>query len=123
MPFIVTTKRPCNCDGDPHIGSISRRAVATLEEARESLTAEVLAAYGDRRDVEFRNCNADARCLPGSGGTTGPLPNGTVIEVEALSPLMLSARAGISGAEAMACLRADNWQPIIDAFNAREQAR
>ena len=76
MPFITTTKRPVDAghpeaprDGWP----ASRRAVATLEEV------------ADRVDEQFADHSMSYRrvvlALPEAGGTVGPLPDGTVIEV------------------------------------------
>jgi hypothetical protein len=71
VPFIVTTTR---LDLKLHGEFVSRRAVATLEEARG------LAALpcGISNPSHFHQ----AVRLPESGGTVGPLPDGTVIEVE-----------------------------------------
>jgi hypothetical protein len=80
MPYIVTTKRPAKVDHDEERAErehVSRRAVATLEEARDfiySLCAET--------DVDDERIADDIDRLPESGGTVGPLPDGTVIEVE-----------------------------------------
>jgi hypothetical protein len=80
MPYIVTTKRPAKVDHDEERAErehVSRRAVATLEEARDfiySLCAET--------DVDDERIADDIDRLPESGGTVGPLPDGTVIEVK-----------------------------------------
>jgi hypothetical protein len=74
MPYVVTTKRPCigpeglRCTvAHP----VCRREVATLDETMDYLCELVLFA-GD----------ADAPLpVDESGGTVGPLPDGTVIEV------------------------------------------
>jgi hypothetical protein len=78
-PYIVTTKRRgymgLGLVRSPRV--VSRRAVATLEEARDfiySLCAET--------DVDDERIADDIDRLPESGGTVGPLPDGTVIEVE-----------------------------------------
>ena len=71
MPYIITTKqqRPVALvTGDsPAYDVISRRAVATLEEI---YSAGILG-----RGV----------VLPESGGTVGPLPDGTLIDVERIA--------------------------------------
>jgi hypothetical protein len=80
MPYVITTKRPCYRDDDCAMYAcscrntgwrVSRRAVATLDETMDYLCELVLFA-GD----------ADAPLpVDESGGTVGPLPDGTVIEV------------------------------------------
>lgn len=81
MPYIVTTM-PAGSAAHPE--RMARRAVATLEEARERAEDTVFDHLGpermpDDRPVEFATY---ARNLPEEGGTIGPLPDGTVIEVE-----------------------------------------
>jgi hypothetical protein len=79
MRYIVTTKRSRR-EGIPvsavDYAVLSRREVATLEEARREAGRACLGSTSlDLRNVE------QARTLPDSGGTVGPLPDGTVIEV------------------------------------------
>lgn len=84
-PYIVTVKEVHRGHSaqEPDL-SVHRRAVATLDEARE----RCFRAWGpfdhpDGRDVNQRVPYLDSvRALPDSGGTIGPLPDGTVIEVE-----------------------------------------
>lgn len=68
--YIVTTKRPRTRQAWPDKPSyaLSRRAVATLEEA-SALVTEVAGEPG-------------FRAMYLAGGSLGPLPDGTVIEVE-----------------------------------------
>jgi hypothetical protein len=79
-PYIVTTRQPAKVDHDEERAErehVSRRAVATLEEARDfiySLCAET--------DVDDERIADDIDRLPESGGSVGPLPDGAVIEVE-----------------------------------------
>lgn len=87
MPYIITTTTPpIPPRGRPDhnmLAGQSRRAVATLEEARQDARNIVedhaqepgwTDGYVAAREV--------ARTLPESGDTVGPLPDGTVIEVE-----------------------------------------
>lgn len=140
-PFVITTKRPCpegheepmqQGDGGGWDGNayhtppceicgdyceivVSRRAVATLEG--ESDIACQRCAY----------CLAGEECrfgyvlakMPASGGTVGPLPDGTVIEVEPIEWTELAsddrrsakwAERGLFGAQ----------NRIITDYNARE---
>jgi hypothetical protein len=73
MPYIVTTKRQQPTGHfERTIDPVSRRAVATLETVLQ---------YGS--DQGWRRAIVRAvASLPESGGTVGPLPDGTVIEVE-----------------------------------------
>jgi hypothetical protein len=85
MPYIVTTKqRVPNWDGvgDAPLMRGFRRAVATLEEARQSCVRALYAANAPQGDVSGPRLWTAAYELPESGGTVGPLPDGTVIEVE-----------------------------------------
>lgn len=153
MPFIVTTKRPghdtfeaysqggtgvlrvCKCgtqsdmaenDGNcPY--AVSRRAVASLKEARELVTHIVLGVnapgtglrsreasrlHPDARQVVWFDLRAAANKIPESGGSVGPLPDGTVIEVEAKDKFYL--------ADVVPHGRYMTKAELIDAFNARE---
>lgn len=94
MPYIITTTDPQHvclsmperCGVEP---IVTRRAVATLDEARDwgadivqdrannfSESAQVQSDYGYLAAV---NAALD---IDESGGTIGPLPDGTVIEVQ-----------------------------------------
>jgi hypothetical protein len=118
MPYIVTTKRPAKVDHDEERAErehVSRRAVATLEEARDfiySLCAET--------DVDDERIADDIDRLPESGGTVGPLPDGTVIEVEQTTREALwdalDARARIL----FVCLEETTDEELLDAYNARQ---
>ena len=124
MPYIITTKQPLPDTTDLMAGleaslqQPKRRAVATLDEARVAL----LQACGSDQEAK-QIVSATAGRARWNGDTVGPLPDGTVIEVERVSPLRLASMYGGSGAEVMAALAADDWAPLIDAFNARERAR
>jgi hypothetical protein len=76
-PYIVTTKReiPETPAGRSRLADHDRRAVAGLDEAREEL---------HRRGLPSRH-------ITRSGGKVGPLPDGTVIEVERVTWDALSA--------------------------------
>jgi hypothetical protein len=111
--------------------SVFRRAVATLEEAREQADDAVFAAHNrerkrpsDELPPPYMAQSIEARDLPESGGAVGPLPDGTVIEVEQLSPLMLAAHIPGDPASIAALLRVGldrkDWSDLIDAFNARQ---
>lgn len=141
-PYIITTRPKCpNCrvgDGEGEClcaDAVSHHAVATLEKASDSVKAAIDAAFppesielmpaGELADPEsptgrFWNLIDDADCLRDTkaGGTIGPLPDGTMIEVECVSPLMLASRTpGFSPEALLACAKARDFQPLIDAFN------
>lgn len=122
MPFIVTTKRPLM---DPPLRSdgfevASRRAVATLEEARDAIRK-----FMEDRFTYGRRYFPDADALIDSGGTVGPLPDGTVIEVKPSTWLQLAIAAGMRAA-GLAAAYAErrpsgiNARRIIVEFDARE---
>ena len=85
-------------------------AVATLEEARALCTQEA-----ERTDAHWYSEDDISE-----SGSVGPLPDATMIEVENLSPLMLASKCGASGELVMSCVRADDFTPLIAAFNTRE---
>jgi hypothetical protein len=115
MPFIVTTNRGCDdaeCSPRCRNRKLSRRAVATLEEARAVVATITEAARPDRADI----LNAIV-ALRESGGTVGPLPDGTVIEVEAVTGGALALRAGFA-IDAYGHCEA-SYAEVIAAYNAR----
>lgn len=128
-PFIVTTKRaPIAANPFASFGSfakdsqvtqprvVSCRAVASLEEAAKV----IYTAAGQQTtpsDWSYDQCLCK---LPDSGGSVGPLPDGTVIEVEAKSwfELMDDVMPHVAAQPTA------DWRPaILAAFNAREAAR
>lgn len=131
-PFIVTTKRPvdavdCGRPEAPRDGwPVSRRAVATLEEARHAAHDVMLGRAGEADPVwpegsNSANWNAVDR-FPESGGTVGPLPDGTVIEVESSTAQTLIDSLDVQTLRDLwirhpACVPLTE---IIAAFNARE---
>ena len=79
MPYVITTSRTIiggyTAPGEREtITDTTRRAVATLEEAREAAREALPAAANLSRHYE-------AEDIPAAGGTIGPLPDGTVIGV------------------------------------------
>lgn len=88
MPYIVTTKGPVRLpfrDQDEMV-IISRRAIATLADARKACLEMVRPAAREAARGPAGSPIGDV-CLSlmrndWSGGTVGPLPDGTLIEVE-----------------------------------------
>lgn len=80
MPFIITTTIP---NGSFH-GEITNCAVATIEEARDRIEPLIRAQWGyfgkslKSPPDHLLNCHE----MPETGGTIGPLPDGTTITVE-----------------------------------------
>jgi hypothetical protein len=107
MPYIVTTKRQCQCDGSTHIGSVSRVATVTLDEA----------AYLYRTNADRTAWDA-IRTMGDCGGKVGPLPDGTVIEVEQVAVGTLAIRAGLG--DMSYSMRLSEY---IDAYNARQEGQ
>lgn len=76
----------CHCVTDV---LVSRRAVATLGEAREGAELIIMDRVYSARDalghvlpaLDFSESLLTARELPESGGSVGPLPDGTLIQV------------------------------------------
>lgn len=112
MPFIVATNRACDdaeCSPRCRNRRVSRRAVATLEEARTA------AQEPCGNDLMAR---LDASLIPESGGTV-TLPDGTVIEVEAQTWDQIGHAADLSNRQIFNKTEAE----ILVAFNARESGQ
>jgi hypothetical protein len=115
-PFIVTTKRRLSCTcwgtvGEDESGmcrachargeSVSRLAVATLEEAKAE-SAALLEGHEYTNDEFFATA-----LIPESGGTVGPLPDGTTIHVEPRQWYQLAEAVG--------------WHPDADAHRGEAE--
>lgn len=102
MPYIITTyPEPTMAPG--FVGT--RRAVATLDEAKGAVIREL----APRIDSAFEwDLGLD-------GGTIGPLPNGTVIEVRRVLHADVMREAGLSRRDTPFMSDAQ----ILDAFNAQ----
>src|SRR5690348_11346383 len=126
MPYVITTRTPYAANEvPPHMRAIpnalgprvTRRAVATLDEARGD-AVEIILNVWDVHGEEgvlgpYEDFLDDARAI-GSAcegcftkATVGPLPDGTVIEVEQVEWSALIAPAG--GV-------ARNRRDLIDAY-------
>lgn len=87
----------------------SRRAVATLDEARQWTHDECALRCAD-------DSAADALTIPESGGTIGPLPDGTVIEVAPHNIVWFEAELEARGIRTAGMSDAE----VIDAYNAAQ---
>lgn len=113
MPYIITTTTyPA---GSPMPNGQTRRAVATPDEAREDV--EQIAAECQIPDHEWRGLVDCINTLPESGGTVGPLPDGTLIEVrfESYGNLWKEVTGSKDGQPV-------DTGEIIDAYNAAREA-
>jgi hypothetical protein len=118
MPYIITTKRP---DERPsRVGHAddqrvtSRRAVATPEEATRVLRDAI------SRATRGLNTGATVRNDDDTPRTVGPLPDGTVIEVEHARWDHLREIALLAGFGPIVRDIGDGGQPIVDAYNAAQ---
>lgn len=89
MPYIVTTRKPYPykaANAVPPDATIdTRTAVATLDDARGHARVSLGGALG-WQVVEHRTAIDE---LPESGGTIGPLPDGSMIEVRPVDGMTL----------------------------------
>ena len=84
MPYIITTKRLMPHDAGARAHNSDdwpRTAVATLDEARHEAWGVVQGRNWMTDVSAYQAVSDEARALPTEGGTVGPLPDGTVIEV------------------------------------------
>lgn len=100
MPYIVTTNQTEECEGGTalFLKPVSRRAVATLDEAKEIVWAAMADVPRYALDMASR-LSVTTHRLTEQGGSIGPLPDGTVIEVEVLAGTRLERekiRLGLS---------------------------
>jgi hypothetical protein len=108
MPYVITTEERY------HGGPQHRRAVATLEEAREWVYRSL-----DRDPLPVAGRLGMAMGLPESGGTLGPLPDGTVIEVEPVTWHDLIADGHFTTVPSPVD-SASNAAEIVAAYNAAQ---
>lgn len=111
MPYIITTSEPFDAEKHVHRPAFSRRAVVTLDEAREATTAIIVDGpnrYGTDAQI------LESYVLPEQGGTIGPLPDGTVIEVGRVEWGDLTEYAVTRDPDALAAT-------LIDAYNTAQK--
>ena len=130
MPYIITTRPDCGCgwgslcDNQTGCGASfhedrsTSHAVATLEEARDAALDIMWPYTYDKHACRFE-ITAEIGHLPESGGTIGPLPDGTVIEVERVSLATLHARIVNGGTPLSEGLLRAPERLTIAAYNAR----
>jgi len=129
MPYVITTSNPTLRAAFDEAGgrgidlaeridaAESRTAVATLDEARQTTLGAVI---GDRDYEDIRHVDVHAaHIMDESGGTIGPLPDGTVIEVRPTSWLDLAASCDTDVDASDGYITDDEQADILAAFNAR----
>jgi hypothetical protein len=132
MPFIVTTKREVDQPlvkisgtATPQPGFFpkyeveSRRAVATLEAAQRSIGTVLLATVDP--GPAYEAARQQVAALTESGGSVGPLPDRTVIEVEPILGGMLALAAGFA-VDAYGHCETPQAE-IIAAYNAKQETK
>lgn len=137
MPYIITTKVPRatarTANGadleaferrtTPDYDVRSHRAVATLDNARLVVRTLVVDSALSRGTTEGYPASARiADPITESGGAVGPLPDGTLIEVEELSWLSLAARIPDCPPVISAHLMLKRFDLVIDAYNVAREA-
>lgn len=112
MPYIITEYRNGPWPHTSHQRDIrSQHAVATLKGVYPATALNISeTCYHPSTRRKFQRRLA---ALPESGGTIGPLPDGTLIEVEQVSSKELRQRAGFGLTP----------KEIVDAFNATHDDR
>jgi hypothetical protein len=112
MPYVITTTRTVmggyTLPGERESAEyVTRHAVATLDEARTA----AIEATGGAFSIAEHEASLDAvAAFTESGGTVGPLPDGTVIRVARLPIDQMQTHFGQSIADA------------CDAYNAAQEA-
>jgi len=101
MPYIITTRKYDDPYApNPALLDISRTAVATLDEARETVASIIDVGEATRGNLPGPSGDAyqlDAVRISADGGTVGPLPDGTVIEVRPIGWDKLATLVPLSG--------------------------
>ena len=123
MPYIITTINPQGAaeqDSDGrsyYVPTSTRTAVATLDEARmvgvKALPAAMTIGGAGPNIAATKALYA----LPQAGGTIGPLPDGTVVEVHQVDNARLAELAGTTSR--LQSGQAKLTSLIVAAFNAR----
>src|SRR4051812_13657710 len=124
MPYLVTTMygEP-RSDRPGHVGGVawervSRLAVATLGKARSAVKRAIMDLAPESGSLKpYLAAQQQADALPESGGTVGPLPDGTTIRVELAATGDLAAAALVANDYHFGEL---TEAEVIAAFNAKQ---
>lgn len=116
MPYLVTM-HPVHAERSMPRGQRVGRAVATLEDAQAYVSGVVSARTTSADNRGARKTAADRLwSLPESGGEIGPLPDGTLVEIDYVNWADMAKSIGKPYSEYD--WRADE---LIDAFNAASE--
>lgn len=132
MPYIITTRRsyeqrPGTNDLGQTVEQTTRRAVATLDEAREAARLAVHAAhaaYGQSWNNRWEGWAVTEWYIGhDAGGTVGPLPDGTVIDVARVGwRSLVDAIPTLGTYRVPRSPDADDVAAMLDVYNAAQQA-
>jgi len=132
MPYTITTTtpvRPRPANDWRTRAKVSRHAVTTLEKAQLAAWGIVQGRTWDSDVSAYQAASDKARTLPKDGGTIGPLPDGTVIEVVLTTDAALLATISTEGIDVEAYNDAINEgfpveasRIVCDAWNEQRKA-
>jgi hypothetical protein len=114
VPYIITTTFAWKSSTARHTMTDSRVAVATLDEAHQAAQDAIDAAGPIRSRDTFRTLCWRAAHIPQAGGSVGPLPDGTTIEVEPTYYLTIAENLGLPSCPS-------NTADLLAAFNAAQE--
>ena len=126
MPYIVTTKEPVHHPGEAvtiregdYVPPRGRHAGGS-----QGATGSVQADLNDyastsATDGDYDRVSDQLQTLPESGGTIGPLPDGTVIEVKQWREEVACAWAHFYGPDGVS--RWSDLDEVIAAYNAAQE--
>lgn len=126
-PYIVTTKRQCpacvhgpNAGGEHRPESVSRRAVATLEEAIAKALEITLPYALVTQPADDEALQLQCHALSESGGSVGPFPDGSLSEVARVKWDTIIAGCPPEDWEDLADTDLSSDAEVIAAYNARQ---
>lgn len=127
MPYIIKTKQLKTGTYDESrsgmpgpiqthtLPTLTQFAVATLDDAREYVQEITEGGLPDESRQDITRLLLAARDLPDAGGTIGPLPDGTVIEVQRVTWEGMAFHTNMKPE----FVRVLNHGGDVDAFHAR----
>lgn len=115
MPYVISTRGPAVEDTPINGWPTTRRAVGTLDEAQDTVREAVDRTAPRNGGEDWTISVAQFAAIDKSGGTVGPLPDGTVIVVREMTYEDIYA---VDPAVA----EVPDAQAHVDAFNAAQQA-
>jgi hypothetical protein len=128
VPFIVTTKRRLSCSCWGTVGEDESGMCQACHKGGEDVTTRAVATLEDVARVHPVLCIAESIERPGedlmclfdeAGGTVGPLPDGTTIQVEPIEIRRLAEAALVANDHHFGEL---TEAEVIAAYNESQQA-